>query len=102
MFQFVMVVCVVSLLMIACDLQRAKGNAFFFSWNTGVECQVVLGSLERLPAGATPEATSAVHSTKEIGMVQFSFRPPGADYLGFEATTEGISETACKAEELGF
>ena len=35
-------------------------------------------------------------------MVQFSFRPPGADYLGFEATPEGISETACKAEELGF
>ena len=35
-------------------------------------------------------------------MVQFSFRPPGADYLGFEATTEGISETACKAEALGF
>jgi alkanesulfonate monooxygenase SsuD/methylene tetrahydromethanopterin reductase-like flavin-dependent oxidoreductase (luciferase family) len=35
-------------------------------------------------------------------MVQFSFRPPGADYLGFEATPEGIIETACKAEELGF
>jgi probable F420-dependent oxidoreductase len=35
-------------------------------------------------------------------MVQFSFRPPGADYLGFEATPVGIIETACKAEELGF
>lgn len=35
-------------------------------------------------------------------MVQFSFRPPSADYLGFEATPEGIVETACKAEELGF
>jgi probable F420-dependent oxidoreductase len=35
-------------------------------------------------------------------MVQFSFRPPNADYLGFEATREGIIETACKAEELGF
>ena len=35
-------------------------------------------------------------------MVQFSFRPPGADYLGFEATPAGIIETACKAEELGF
>src|ERR1043166_1331331 len=35
-------------------------------------------------------------------MVQCSFRPPGADYLGFEATPEGIIETACKAEELGF
>ncbi|WP_089722065.1 TIGR03619 family F420-dependent LLM class oxidoreductase [Candidatus Entotheonella palauensis] len=35
-------------------------------------------------------------------MVQFSFRPPNADYLGFEATTEGIIQTACKAEELGF
>ena len=35
-------------------------------------------------------------------MVQFSFRPPNADYLGFEATTEGIVETSCKAEELGF
>jgi len=35
-------------------------------------------------------------------MVQFSFRPPSADYLGFEATPEGIIETACKAEELGF
>jgi probable F420-dependent oxidoreductase len=35
-------------------------------------------------------------------MVQFSFRPPSADYLGFEATPEGIIETACKAEELGY
>ncbi len=35
-------------------------------------------------------------------MVQFSFRPPNADYLGFEATSEGIIKTACKAEELGF
>jgi alkanesulfonate monooxygenase SsuD/methylene tetrahydromethanopterin reductase-like flavin-dependent oxidoreductase (luciferase family) len=35
-------------------------------------------------------------------MVQFSFRPPGADYLGFEATPAGIIETACQAEELGF
>jgi hypothetical protein len=48
MFQFVMVVCVVSLLMIACDPQRAKGEAFFFSLDTGVECQSVLGPLERL------------------------------------------------------
>jgi probable F420-dependent oxidoreductase len=35
-------------------------------------------------------------------MVQCSFRPPNADYLGFKATREGIIETACKAEELGF
>lgn len=35
-------------------------------------------------------------------MLQFSFRPPSADYLGFKATSEGIIETACKAEELGF
>lgn len=35
-------------------------------------------------------------------MVQFSFRPPNADYLGFEATSEGIITTACKAEQLGF
>jgi probable F420-dependent oxidoreductase len=35
-------------------------------------------------------------------MVQFSFRPPSADYLGFEATPEGIITTACRAEELGF
>jgi probable F420-dependent oxidoreductase len=35
-------------------------------------------------------------------MVQFSFRPPSADYLGFEATAEGIIETVCKAEALGF
>jgi probable F420-dependent oxidoreductase len=35
-------------------------------------------------------------------MVQFSFRPPNADYLGFEATPEGIIKTACKAEELGY
>jgi probable F420-dependent oxidoreductase len=35
-------------------------------------------------------------------MVQFSFRPPNADYLGFEATPEGIISTARKAEELGF
>ena len=35
-------------------------------------------------------------------MVQFSFRLPNADYLGFQATPKGITETACKAEELGF
>ena len=35
-------------------------------------------------------------------MVQCSFRPPNADYLGFKATREGIIETACRAEELGF
>src|ERR1043166_8946105 len=35
-------------------------------------------------------------------MVQCSFRPPGADYLGLGATPAGIIETACKAEELGF
>ena len=35
-------------------------------------------------------------------MVQFSFRPPNADYLGFPTTPEAILETACKAEELGF
>jgi probable F420-dependent oxidoreductase len=35
-------------------------------------------------------------------VVQFSFRPPNADYLGFEATPEGIINTACKAETLGF
>jgi probable F420-dependent oxidoreductase len=35
-------------------------------------------------------------------MVQLSFRPPNADYLGFKATREGILEAACKAEELGF
>jgi probable F420-dependent oxidoreductase len=35
-------------------------------------------------------------------MVQCSFRPPNADYLGFKATREAIIETACKAEELGF
>jgi probable F420-dependent oxidoreductase len=35
-------------------------------------------------------------------VVQFSFRPPNADYLGFEATPEGIIQTACKAEALGF
>ena len=38
----------------------------------------------------------------ESRMVQFSFRPPNADYLGFPATPEGIVETACKAEQLGF
>ena len=35
-------------------------------------------------------------------MVHFSFRAPNADYLGFPATTEGILESACRAEELGF
>jgi probable F420-dependent oxidoreductase len=35
-------------------------------------------------------------------VVQFSFRPPNADYLGFEATPEAILTTACKAEALGF
>lgn len=35
-------------------------------------------------------------------MVQYSFRPPNADYLGFPATPEAILESACKAEELGF
>lgn len=42
------------------------------------------------------------HVIQETLMVQFSFRPPNADYLGFEATTEGIIQTACKAEALGF
>src|SRR5215470_7063668 len=57
------------------------------------------------PGATSPGLTlgaTLLHDTKEIGMVQFSFRPPGADYLGFEATPEGIIETACKAEELGF
>jgi probable F420-dependent oxidoreductase len=40
--------------------------------------------------------------SKEVSMVQFSFRPPNADYLGFKATPEGIIQTACRAEELGF
>jgi len=35
-------------------------------------------------------------------MVQFSFRPPNADYLGFAATPEGVIITARKAETLGF
>lgn len=35
-------------------------------------------------------------------MARFSFRLPNADYLGFPATTEGILESACRAEELGF
>ena len=34
--------------------------------------------------------------------MQFSFRAPNADYLGFPATPEGIVETASKAEEQGF
>jgi probable F420-dependent oxidoreductase len=39
---------------------------------------------------------------RRILVVQFSVRPPNADYLGFEATPEGIITTACKAEALGF
>ena len=35
-------------------------------------------------------------------MVQYSFRLPNADYLGFPATPQAIIETARKAEELGF
>ena len=35
-------------------------------------------------------------------MVEYSFRLPNADYLGFPATPEAIVQTACKAEELGF
>jgi probable F420-dependent oxidoreductase len=34
--------------------------------------------------------------------VRFSCRCPNTDYLGFEATPEGIVESAAKAEELGF
>ncbi len=34
--------------------------------------------------------------------VRFSCRCPNADYLGFEASSEGIIQTATKAEELGF
>jgi probable F420-dependent oxidoreductase len=37
-----------------------------------------------------------------MGVAQFSVRPPSADYLGFEATTEGIVEAAMAAEELGY
>ena len=35
-------------------------------------------------------------------MIQFSFRPPNADYLGFTATPEASIESLCTAEELGF
>ena len=35
-------------------------------------------------------------------MVQFSARLPNTDYLGFEATPDGIVETAIAAESLGF
>ena len=35
-------------------------------------------------------------------MVQYSFRLPNADYLGFPATTEAIVQAAVKAEKLGF
>ena len=35
-------------------------------------------------------------------MVQYSFRLPNADYLGFPATADAIVQTAVKAEELGF
>ena len=35
-------------------------------------------------------------------MVEYSFRLPNADYLGFPATAEAIVQTAVKAEELGF
>ena len=35
-------------------------------------------------------------------MVQFSARLPNTDYLGFEATPDGIVETAVAAESLGF
>lgn len=35
-------------------------------------------------------------------MVQYSFRLPNADYLGFPATTDAIVQAAVKAEELGF
>jgi alkanesulfonate monooxygenase SsuD/methylene tetrahydromethanopterin reductase-like flavin-dependent oxidoreductase (luciferase family) len=34
--------------------------------------------------------------------VRFSCRCPNADYLGFEATPDGIISAATKAEELGF
>ena len=35
-------------------------------------------------------------------MIHYSFRLPNADYLGFPATPQAISETAAKAEALGF
>ena len=35
-------------------------------------------------------------------MVQYSFRLPNADYLGFPATTEAIVQAALKAEKVGF
>ena len=35
-------------------------------------------------------------------MVKYSFRLPNADYLGFEASAQGILDTAVRAEELGF
>ena len=34
--------------------------------------------------------------------MQYSFRLPNADYLGFPATAQGILDTAIKAEQLGF
>ena len=62
MFQFVMVVFGVWLLMIACDPQRAKGDAFFFSSDTGVECTVTSWPLER-PLQVCTWHNSLVHST---------------------------------------
>ncbi|MBT5195442.1 MAG: hypothetical protein HOM07_24095, partial [Rhodospirillaceae bacterium] len=35
-------------------------------------------------------------------MMQFSFRIPNADYLGFPATPEAIVTAAQRAEALGF
>src|SRR2546428_3146385 len=72
-----------------------------FPQDADVECAAREWPLER-PPRAVPDATSATPGLREVCMVQFSFRPPSADYLGFEATPEGIIETACKAEELGF
>jgi hypothetical protein len=47
MFQFVMVVFGVWLLIIACNPQRAKADAFFFSSGIGVECTNSSRALER-------------------------------------------------------
>ena len=90
MFQFVVLVCVVLSLMIACDPTGCQCRHFFPFAGHYCTMRHHDRGLERPPPGVTPYATSSVHGTKEVCMVQFSFRPPGADYLGFEATPAGI------------
>ena len=64
-------------------------------------CKQIL-DYDLLSAANLSVLCGATQSLGGIMTVRFSCRCPNADYLGFEATPEGIIASAARAEELGF